>query len=242
MVSILLSALGIYFTLLVEFLSGLIGFMNGYVRYVSSYEQFIIKDIPFNSLILLSSLFAIICIILYIKKPTSIGITLALITILVFQLSIIGSLVFHRTQNEFIIFQYPKKTILASKENNSIFLHSNDSLVNSNYVVKNYIQNNFGTIDSIVPLQNVYLIKKTKLLVIDEKGIYKLPEKPDIVLLTQSPKINFERLLTELEPKIIIADGSNYKNLIEIWEKTCLKKNIPFHSTSEKGYYRISLD
>jgi competence protein ComEC len=242
MVSILLSVFSIYLSFLVEFLSELIGFMNNYVGYVSSFEQFIIKDIPFNSLILLSSLFAIICIILYIKKPTSIGITLALITILVFQLSIIGSLVFHRTQNEFIIFQYPKKTILASKENNSIFLHSNDSLVNSNYVVKNYIQNNFGTIDSIVPLQNVYLIKKTKLLVIDEKGIYKLPEKPDIVLLTQSPKINFERLLTELEPKIIIADGSNYKNLIEIWEKTCLKKNIPFHSTSEKGYYRISLD
>ncbi|MBC8883962.1 hypothetical protein H9X57_13240 [Flavobacterium piscinae] len=109
MVSILLSVFSIYLSFLVEFLSELIGFMNNYVGYVSSFEQFIIKDIPFNSLILLSSLFAIISIILYIKKPTSRGITLALITILVFQLSIIGSLVFHRTQNEFIIFQYPKR-------------------------------------------------------------------------------------------------------------------------------------
>lgn len=242
MVSILLSAIGIYFSLSVEFLSGLIGFMNDYVSLVSSFEQFIVKDIPFNYYILISSLLAIICIILYIKKPTSKGIILALMTVFIFQISIIGSMEFHKNQNEFIIFQYPKKTILASKESNSIILHSNDSLVNSNYVIKNYIQNNFGRIDSISTLQNVYWINKTKILVIDEKGIYKLPHKPEIVLLTQSPKINFERLLTELNPEIIIADGSNYKTLIEDWEKTCHKKNIPFHSTSEKGYYRIRLD
>lgn len=242
MVSILLSAAGIYFSFLVEFLSQLIGFMNGYVSIVSSFEQFIIKDISFNYYILISSLLAIICIILYIKKPTSKGIILALITIFIFQISIIGSIEFHKKQNEFIIFQYPKKTILASKENNSIVLHSNDSLVNSNYVIKNYIQNNFGRIDSVSALQNIYWINKTKILVIDEKGIYNLPIKPEIVLLTQSPKINFERLLTELNPKIIVADGSNYKTLIEDWEKTCRKKNTPFHSTSEKGYYRISLD
>ncbi|MCB0443424.1 MAG: ComEC family competence protein, partial [Flavobacterium sp.] len=142
----------------------------------------------------------------------------------------------------FIIFQYPKSTILASKENNSIVLHSNDSLVNSNYVIKNYIQNNFGRIDSVSRLQNVYWVNKTKILVIDEKGIYKLPQKPEIVLLTQSPKINLERLIVELNPQVIIADGSNYKSLITAWKMTCLQKNIPFHSTSEKGYYRIHLD
>lgn len=242
MVSILLSAIGIYFSLLVEFLSGLIGFMNGYVSLVSSFEQFIIKDISFNYYILFASLLVIISIIVFIKKPTSKGIILTLITIFIFQISIIGSKEFHKNQNEFIIFQYPKKTILASKENSSIVLHSNDSLANSNYVIKNYIQNNFGRIDSLSTLQNVYWINKTKILVIDEKGIFDLPIKPEIVLITQSPKINFERLLSNLSPQTVIADGSNYKTLIEEWEKTCRKKNIPFHSTSEKGYYRISLD
>jgi len=242
MVSILLSAIGIYFSLLVEFLSGLIGFMNGYVSLVSSFEQFIIKDISFNYYILFASLLVIISIIVFVKKPTSKGIILALVTIFIFQISIICSKEFHKNQNEFIIFQYPKKTILASKENSSIILHSNDSLVNSNYVIKNYIQNNFGKVDSVSTLQNVYWINKTKILVVDEKGIYKLPHKPEIVLLTQSPKINFERLLSDLNPQTVIADGSNYKTLIEEWEKSCRKKNIPFHSTSEKGYYRISLD
>jgi competence protein ComEC len=242
MISILLSVMGIYFSLLVKFLSELIGLMNDYVNFISSFERFIIKDIPFNYVILISSLLTIIFILIYIKKPTFKGIISALSAVFIFQISIIGSIVFHKNKNEFIIFQYPKKTILAHKENNSIVLHSNDSLVNSNYLIKNYIQSNFGEIDSISPLQNIYFINKKKILIIDEKGIYQLPHKPEIILLTQSPKINFERLLTELKPEIIIADGSNYKTLIEDWEKTCRKKNIPFHSTSEKGYYRIRLD
>lgn len=81
------------------------------------------------------------------------------------------------------------------------------------------------------------------MLVIDEKGIYQLPEntKVDIVLLTQSPKVNLERLIKELNPKLIIADGSNYKNITSSWEQTCLKQKIPFHSTSEKGYYKFKL-
>ena len=84
-------------------------------------------------------------------------------------------------------------------------------------------------------------IDQTKLLIIDEKSVFTIPIRPDIVLLTQSPKINLERLITELQPKIIVADGSNFKTLIEQWQKTCAKKNIPFHSTSEKGYYKIEL-
>ena len=241
-VAIILSTLGIYWSFLVQLLSEFIGFMNSYVSIVSSFEQFIIKDIPFNNYILYASILAIISIIVFVKNPTSSRLILALITIFIFQISIIGSMEFHKKQNEFIIFQYPKKTILASKENNSIVLHSNDSRVNSNYVIKNYIQSNFGKIDSISTLQNVYYINKTKVLIIDEKGIYNLPIQPEIVLITQSPQINFERLLSELKPKTIIADGSNYKTLIEDWQKTCKQKNIPFHSTSEKGYYRISLD
>jgi competence protein ComEC len=240
--TIILYTMGIYLSFLTKLLSEFIGFMNDYVKVVSSFEQFIIKDIPFNYYILLASLLAIVSVIIFVKKPTSNRIIMALITFFIFQISIISSMEFHKSQNEFIIFQYPKKTILASKKNNTIVLHSNDSLVNSNYVIKNYIQSNFGAIDRISTLQNVYYINKRKILVIDEKGIYQLPVQPEIILLTQSPKINFERLLTDLKPEIIIADGSNYKNLIEDWQITCQKKNIPFHSTSEKGYYRISLD
>ena len=91
-------------------------------------------------------------------------------------------------------------------------------------------------------LKNILQINDTKILVIDKESIYRIPIKPNIILLTQSPKINLERVIEELNPAIIIADGSNYKYLLENWQQTCLQKNIPFHSTSEKGYYKIELN
>ena len=144
-------------------------------------------------------------------------------------------------KNEFLILQYPKQTLLAMKKDNLIKLWSNEKEVADNYVIKNYLQANFGKIDTVSSIQNVMKIDQTKLLIIDEKSVFTIPIRPDIVLLTQSPKINLERLITELQPKIIVADGSNFKTLIEQWQKTCAKKNIPFHSTSEKGYYKIEL-
>jgi competence protein ComEC len=46
--------------------------------------------------------------------------------------------------------------------------------------------------------------------------------------------------LNDLHPKIIIADASNSYAIQKMWSMTCIKKNIPFHSTSEKGYYRLN--
>ena len=76
------------------------------------------------------------------------------------------------------------------------------------------------------------------LLVIDSLGTYNVKSfKPDYVLLTQSPKLNINRLIDSLKPKLIIADGSNYKSYIERWEATCTKRKLPFHQTSKKGAF-----
>lgn len=241
LLTFILGILGIPVSLLVQFLSGLVGVMNQYVAKIASFEAYIIKGIPFNFSLLVMSIIITISVVLWIKKPKFISLTIALVALLFFQLTLLFSWEFHRSKNEFIIFQYPKQTLLALKKDNQISLWCNEKVVADNYVIKNYLQANFGKIDRISSLQNVMEINQTKLLIIDDKSIYTLPIKPDLVLLTQSPKINLERLLVELQPKLIVADGSNYKNLIERWRKTCVKKNIPFHSTSEKGYYKIKL-
>ena len=57
--------------------------------------------------------------------------------------------------------------------------------------------------------------------------------------MTQSPKINLKRLISKMQPKQIIADGSNYKSYIKLWKTTCEEEKIPFHATDEKGFYRL---
>jgi competence protein ComEC len=70
-------------------------------------------------------------------------------------------------------------------------------------------------------------------------GIFPKNINPNIVVITQSPKINLDRLLTFYHPKVIIADGSNFKSYVKRWKTSCEKMKIPFQATAEKGFYKI---
>ena len=75
---------------------------------------------------------------------------------------------------------------------------------------------------------------------IDSLGIYQsLMINEPIILLRLSPKINLKRLINTLNPKQIIADGSNYKSYINRWRETCKKEKTPFHYTGQNGAYII---
>ena len=86
--------------------------------------------------------------------------------------------------------------------------------------------------------KTLYKFKNEVILVVDSSGLYNFVSiKPSIVILKQSPKINLERLLKVLQPKIVIADASNYKSYVTKWKLTCLKNKTPFYSTMQKGAY-----
>ena len=78
-------------------------------------------------------------------------------------------------------------------------------------------------------------------LVVITNNEFKFPDLPASphILLTNSTRINLERLLNDLRPARVIADGSNYPELVLRWKLSCQQKNIPFHYTGEKGYYII---
>ena len=91
----------------------------------------------------------------------------------------------------------------------------------------------------IFPMRNVLSFNDKRILVIDSVGIYKTSIRPEIIVLTQNPKINLSRLITEIKPKLVISDKTNYKNNNTIWQATCRKEKIPFHAIAEKGFYRL---
>ena len=90
-----------------------------------------------------------------------------------------------------------------------------------------------------LPPKNIFNIRNDYLLVIDSTGIYPPKANPSYLLLSGSPKINLERVIEQLNPKWVVADGSNYRFLIEEWERTAAKKEIPFHHTGEKGAFKV---
>jgi competence protein ComEC len=106
-------------------------------------------------------------------------------------------------------------------------------------MIKSYLVANFSTIKSQKALQNLTYFNNKKILILDSLGVYSDNIKPNILVITQSPKLNLDRLFQKFRPELVVADASNYKTYIKIWKATCEKQKIPFHATGEKGFYRL---
>lgn len=75
-----------------------------------------------------------------------------------------------------------------------------------------------------------------ELLVIDGSSVYtKSKIEAPILLLSHSPKVNLNQVITDLKPSLIIADGSNFRNMVQRWEKTCRERKVVFINTYEHG-------
>ena len=102
-----------------------------------------------------------------------------------------------------------------------------------------YVVANFCKLKSTQSPRNFFYFKDKKIMVIDSSGVYLENVQPDIVLLINSPKINLDRFLLAIKPQQIVADGSNFTTYRKLWEATCRKQKIPFHDTTEKGFYKF---
>ncbi len=213
--------------------------LNQIIHYIASFEFFVIKDISFNSYYLLSFYLLTITVIIYFKKSSYSKLVATFISVILVQISFITTK--QETQNgqELIIYNAKKQTIITERNGQNISIFKSDS-VSKNNVSNNYLVGNFGILRSIKKTKNVMFFNGKKILIIDSTFIYKNKTQPDILVLIQSPRINLDRILKGIHPKIIIADASNSYSIQKLWKATCLKKNIPFHSTSEKGFYKLN--
>jgi len=214
--------------------------LNKIINTIASFEQFIIKDIPFNFSLLTSSYILIIALIIWFKKSYFNRLILVLISIITFQLSVLITNWQTQNQEEWIVFNVKRNTLIVQRQGNEVFLYSNDTIAKKSKMLHSYLVANFSQIKNQKPLQHTAYFNGNKILILDSLGIFPKNIKPDIVVLTQSPKINIDRMLLDLKPKIVIADGSNYKSLLAQWEISCRKQKIPFHATAEKGFYKLN--
>lgn len=219
-------------------LSYLIQKLNEYIEWIASFKEFTIQNIPFNELLLLSSYFVIISILLVLFKINYKRIQTVLISIFIFQLTYFYSDINQNSDRSGIIWNSRASTFISLKINDKTEIITSDSIKNER--LSNSIrQQNFSGIVKINPIKNYYVQNETKILVLDTILHHQSTIKPDVIVLINSAKINLERVLQQTEPKLVIADGSNFKNVVSKWEATCKQKNIPFHNTNEMGYYTI---
>jgi competence protein ComEC len=219
-----------------------IHYLNKIVNAIASFEQFIIRDIPFNTDLLLTSYLLITATIIWFKKPSFNKLLTVLLSVITIQLAYINTHWNIQNQQEYLIFNLKKNTMITERHGTSVTLYANDSInkvSGNNSVLKSYLTANFSAVQAKENIQNTAYFKNKKILILDSTGIYPKNICPDLILITQSPRINVDRLLQELKPKLVVADASNYRTIQDRWKKSCEKGKIPFHAIAEKGFFKL---
>ncbi len=212
---------------------------NIIINRIASFENFVIKNIGMNQAMMLSVFAVIICFIMYLDKPKLKKFYVFVFSILIFQCCYLYTK-FRIEREEELVFFNDKEISLAvnriGKESVLITNQEEKRIIN-NYNLNSYLQYNFSEIAGQQHWKNFNYINGFKVFVLNNQIDFNMDFETDIVLLSQSPKINLERFIHYHRPKSIIADGTNYKYLINYWRITCNKYKIPFHALGDKGLY-----
>lgn len=213
--------------------------LNKIINWVASLDTFVVQDIPFNKAMLVALYLFLAAFFMCFRKLDSRKITFATSALILFVISCFATIKISQNQNEWIVFNVKKTTLIAARNGKNITVFSNDNIQDNN-ILKSYAVANFGRITNQQPIKNFAYFNNRKVLIVDSLGLY--PEKisPDVLLLRQSPKINLARLLQNCKPKMIVADRSNYKSYVALWKKTCEQQKISFHAIAEKGFYKLN--
>lgn len=220
-------------------LEWLIVAMNGFIAWISSFDKLVLKDIPFTLLLNLSLYAILILMVLWLFQKSYVRTAALLVSVLIFQGIYTVTVWDSKSHDELIVFNNWNTSLIAAKKDSRITVYSNDSLALQSPVVKSYRKGSFADAIAIKPLQNLLWHDGNRVLVIDSTASYSPAMKPDVLVLVHSPKVNLERMLSELKPKQVVADATSYKSYIARWAATCHKQKIPFHATAQKGSFRI---
>lgn len=211
--------------------------MNVYIHWIAAFENAVITSISFSGLLVA---FLYVCIgffTYWMYHRTAQNFKYIAISLFVFQLIYLGTKLSENTSDEFLVLNTKSDAIII-KEKQVLQAFTNHFEANKE-AISNYKRGTFTDSLGVFPMQNVYFQSGKKILVVDSLGIYKTSIPPDIVILTENPKINLKRLLATFRPNLIIATKNNYKNSVKLWQTTCNKEKIPFHAIAEKGYYLL---
>ncbi len=215
--------------------SQLIGGMNGAVRFIARQEAFVIRDIPLDevSLALLYLLLAFL--VLSLQKPRFRNLALLGVFILSLQAWTLflkqknwrerDIVLLHRVGDSGILYQEGKELHLFSDRPEG-FLP----------VAKSFSMHRHLRSPSYRKFPKSFEIAGKQWIALDSTG--KVPPvsvQPEGLLLLQSPKVHLGRLLEEVRPRIVVADGSNYLHSVERWRNTCREYGVPFFATAESG-------
>lgn len=238
----ILAAFDCMLTYPLALLEWMVHLLNKIISTIASFETFVIKDIPLHSYLLISLYLLLIGIVLWFEKPNFKRFIFASFCVLLFQIGLLHIQYENERRREWIVFDIKNSSLITDRIGKEVTIYGHDTILNNPFVQQNlttYLVANFSKMKQKKALKNVFFFNDKKILMIDSLCVYPKKNNADIVVLIQSPKVNLKRFLNDRKPKVVVADGSNFKSYVALWKATCEKEKIPFHATGEKGFYKL---
>lgn len=219
-----------------------IAFMNTIITWISKQETFVFTGISMSYTEVLLWYIILIVSFQFIKKTTVKRLIFVLSSIITLQVTLVTQKYTRDRKNEFIVFHKSKSSLIGLRKGRvlQLFPNSDSITTNKKQIIHSYLQNEDIILDTLSKSSTLLHLSKQYILFIDSLGVY--PKKGvtnSIVVLEYSPKINLDRLIRDMQPQLIIANGTNYKSYIKRWKETCKKQKTPFYHTGQNGAYRL---
>lgn len=217
-----------------------IDFLNQGIAWLGSVEGFVFNNIhlPVSTTM---ALYILLFLIFALWKERNFNILpYFLIAIIFIQATVLIQKIRTASSNELVVMQKFKETTLVHRKGQTAEIIKRKDSINStelyltNYLAANKVKNlRLGPVGlRLIPCgQESYLLITKDF---NHKNIH--ISKPNLIL-SNSPKINLDRLIQHFHPELVIADGSNFPDLIKIWEKTCKTRGVKLHITGRSGAY-----
>jgi competence protein ComEC len=216
----------------------IISLLNDFVKWIAIQERFLFTEIHFSGYLLVGSYLVIISLVVLWNRINRLRMIFTLSAILLW-LSLKYLDRDQTTRYAFHIFHKNRATVIGVQHGDHLRVYKDATL---NHLQNEYPLRSFSTAMNIRDytedsLPDVLSFKKKIIMIVDSSGVYPNDKSVDVVLLCGSPKIHLERLISNLRPELIVADGSNYTSFITRWRKTCELKKLPFHHTGDRGAF-----
>ncbi|MBT8206549.1 MAG: competence protein ComEC family protein [Eudoraea sp.] len=235
-----LSILGSLPGFLVRAYNQLIAYMNGFVGWLSRQDAFIFEELPFDGFEVLLGYILFSALVVLLKRPAAIAARNVLLALILLQgYGIYNSYITRQTERVLILHQF-RNPMLVHQKGNELYIHGLKSGFGSSLLKDFQVGARIRKLEYLA-LEKKYVVNGEHLIRIDSTALDIPRERNGILWLTYSPRLNLDRYIAYFEPKMIIADGSNYNYLVRRWKESAAIRNIPFHYTGDKGAFMIDL-
>lgn len=225
------------FSFFTPFLSWISTFCFDTLSRLSDYFSVKTIDFHFGILQTILALLMIFTMFWFFQKKQPYKVYIFLSIVVLFQLTTLKNVIENKSKEEIVVMNDVNKVVIINRVGNRINQIGNaDEFTLQS--LRNYELHTNSKVATIDSLQNSFVLKDKKWLIIDSLEVYP-KQQFDYVVLYQNPKVNLDRLMIDVQPKIILLHNGNYQYLIDEYSEYFKKRKIPYYDMKSKGSFVI---